>query len=523
MQRLRDKLDKWTFRYFNNFSLNQVNSLATVFILTFTILFSYLLIQEEYRKFAKTLRKEQNTFLMKQYDEVIKVAWRIERLVADDSSVDPADQARQLAKLARIFSETGHRFVQVYDTQMRPVADTAQIGSDDLARLSFDGSEVAEGWVSGEHDRQKALMYSKTFGNGYRIVSGIYTLPSEAFMEGYEEEMKSRLIKIILEIVTLAFILFGFILAVSKIVNTLLARDVKGFLDFFASAAQKYQVMNPAAMFFREFRHMAGYANTMVETIAKQKGSLEQLNATLEDKVKAKTLALENKNAALEEEKAFSQELLAAQKQFVRYAIHETNTPLSVIMTNIELYTMKYGRNRYLSKIEAAMKNVFSIYDDLSFLVKKDQVDYPRRIIDFDGYLRSRLAFFDEVAQHSGVHFSYKGMDGEAKVYFNETKLQRIIDNNLTNAIKYTKQDETIRVVLAKEKDELLFSVASRSNEIKDTEKIFEAYYRERKKSNGLGLGLNLVKTICDEEGVAIAIKSSAEETRFTYRFKAHA
>jgi hypothetical protein len=45
MHALREKLDKWLFRYFNNFSLNQVNSLAIVFILTFTVLFSYPLIQ----------------------------------------------------------------------------------------------------------------------------------------------------------------------------------------------------------------------------------------------------------------------------------------------------------------------------------------------------------------------------------------------------------------------------------------------------------------------------------------------
>ena len=54
---------------------------------------------------------------------------------------------------------------------------------------------------------------------------------------------------------------------------------------------------------------------------------------------------------------------------------------------------------------------------------------------------------------------------------------------------------------------------------IHDVDKIFEAYYRERKKTDGFGLGLSLVKSICDEEGVDIRIDSTIEYTRFDYQF----
>lgn len=330
---------------------------------------------------------------------------------------------------------------------------------------------------------------------------------------------KTRLIRVMVEIATLAMILFGFIVGVSKIVNSMIARDMERFMEFFEAAHEKAEPISPNDLYFKEFKKMAGYANEMALTLEEQKVSLQQLNASLEERVKFKTAALQLKNSALEEEQKFSQDLLESHKQFIRYAIHETHTPLSVIMANIELFTMSEGRNRYLAKIEAAVKNIFSIYDDLSYLVKKDQIEYPRKAIDLGEYIGTRLEFFDEVAHFSNLSFEFSKPDFPAWVQFNETKLQRVIDNNLTNAIKYTKSGEIIHVGISCAVDACLFWVESRSQKIHDAQKIFQAYYRERKKTDGFGLGLSLVKSICDEEGVTIAIESNDESTRFEYRF----
>lgn len=334
------------------------------------------------------------------------------------------------------------------------------------------------------------------------------------------DAMKGRLIKIVLEISTLALILFGFIVGVSKIVNSMISQDIERFLTFFESLHTKSDLIQMDELYFKEFRRMAGYANEMALTLEEQKESLQQLNTSLEERVRQKTQALQLKNDALEEEQKFSQGLLESHKQFIRYAIHETHTPLSVIMANIELFALNEGRNRYLAKIEAAVKNIFSIYDDLSYLVKKDQIDYPVRPIDLAEYVEKRLEFFDEVAQFSNLKFEYLKPDYAAWIVFNETKLQRVIDNNITNAIKYTKSGETIRIGVQSDTEKCLFWIESRSQKIHDAQKIFEAYYRERKKTDGFGLGLSLVKSICDEDGVEISIRSDNFSTRFEYHFK---
>jgi len=212
--------------------------------------------------------------------------------------------------------------------------------------------------------------------------------------------------------------------------------------------------------------------------------------------------------------------LLDSQKEFLRYTVHETNTPLSVILTSIELYVMKHPKDRQLSKIEAAVKNIFSIYDDLSYLVKKDQVDYPKTVINMDDYLVSRLDFFSEVAELSRIKFEYVSTKKALHIYFNETKLQRIVDNTITNAIKYTLPDEVVHVELFHVGADVQLSVSSKSKVIKDTSKVFDTFYREEKNRDGFGLGLGLVKTICEEEGVALHVDSDDERTNFSYRFK---
>lgn len=335
-----------------------------------------------------------------------------------------------------------------------------------------------------------------------------------------EKTLKTLLIKNTIAITTLSFILFAIMMGFYKIFNTLLQRDMQAFLNFFKESPHNQQVLNPNVIFFKEFKTMVGYANNMVDTISEQKDNLQELNSGLEDKIKEKMHDLQETNKNLIKEKQLRDDLIKSQKEFLRHTIHETNTPLSVMLTSIELFNMKNKKDRQLSKIEAAAKNIFSIYDDLSYLVKKDQVDYPKVTINLETYLTSRIDFFTEVAELSRVSFSYTVHNSSMYIYFNETKLQRIVDNTITNAIKYTLANEKIHIDIRPFGTFVDMSVGSKSKEIKDKDKIFHAFYREENNRDGFGIGLRLVKTICDEEGVIISLDSNDRRTTFVYRFK---
>ena len=68
--------------------------------------------------------------------------------------------------------------------------------------------------------------------------------------------------------------------------------------------------------------------------------------------------------------------------------------------------------------------------------------------------------------------------------------------------------------------DEIEFSVATNSKKIEHADKIFDDFYRENNARGGFGLGLKIVKDICDKNFVIIKLESNEKETKFTYRFK---
>ena len=231
-------------------------------------------------------------------------------------------------------------------------------------------------------------------------------------------------------------------------------------------------------------------------------------------------LSRERYESQLRKEKEYSQSLLMTQKLFLRHTVHETNTSLAVILANIELYELKWGMNPILSNIEAATKNIYGIYDDLYYLTKNNKMDFPKKNLVLLESVKSRLEFFNIVALQSHLSFELHEKADNSMIFINETKLQRIIDNNISNALKYTKEFEAIHILIYKKKDCCVFEISSYSSIIKDTRKIFNAYYREESNKEGLGLGLNLVKKICKEENVKIELTSNENITSFKYFFK---
>lgn len=227
----------------------------------------------------------------------------------------------------------------------------------------------------------------------------------------------------------------------------------------------------------------------------------------------------EHQREQLEKEKKHSQNLTKSKDVFIKHAVHETNTPLSVIMCNIDLFKMEFPENIYISNIEAAMKNMLTIYDDLSYLVKKNSLNYPLKKIDLISYIKNRIEFFNILASKKNLQLVFESINKEFIIYFNELKLQRIIDNNLTNAIKYTKENQPIYISAEIEAAQCSVIFKSRSIQIKDPQKIFEQYYRENTLEEGFGLGLNLVKEICNNENITITVTSSEDETSFCYKF----
>jgi signal transduction histidine kinase len=204
---------------------------------------------------------------------------------------------------------------------------------------------------------------------------------------------------------------------------------------------------------------------------------------------------------------------------FMKDSMHEINTPLSIINVNIDLFTRKHGENKHLTRIKAASKTLSNIYNDMDYLIKQESVEYPKESIDLSTFLEDRIDYFQVVASQRMIVINID-IQKDIKIHFNKTKLQRIIDNTLSNAIKYSYEKSHIDVELVKVDEDIIFSVKDYGVGISRPDKIFERYYREDMDKGGFGIGLNIVKKIIDENGIRLDIVSKPKEgSTFTYKF----
>jgi len=174
-------------------------------------------------------------------------------------------------------------------------------------------------------------------------------LDIEAEIAQRKQALKKRLIKLMMEILSLGVIIFGFALIWAWIVHYIITKQVSTFQDFFARAAKEHILIDENEMMLSEFKSMVGNVNSMVDEIHKRKNKLRDMNVLLEQKVKQKTKDLSEKNILLEEAKSYSESLVKAQDSFIKHSIHEINTPLAVILMHLDIYKMKYDENEYIS------------------------------------------------------------------------------------------------------------------------------------------------------------------------------
>ena len=223
-------------------------------------------------------------------------------------------------------------------------------------------------------------------------------------------------------------------------------------------------------------------------------------------------LLLKNFSAPFE---AMNQQL----DNFIKDSMHEINTPLSIININADLFANKYGNNKYLRRIKSASKTLATIYDDMDYLIKQGRVEHKIQIIDMDNFIQNRVDYFQEIANLKNIQI-LTNIQPYIDYKFSKTKLQRIIDNTISNAIKYSPDQSNIEIKFFFKDKKLLFEVIDYGVGIANVDKIFSRYYRENEAKGGFGIGLNIVKDIIDEEGITLEVKSTlGKGTTFTYTF----
>lgn len=205
---------------------------------------------------------------------------------------------------------------------------------------------------------------------------------------------------------------------------------------------------------------------------------------------------------------------------FIKDSIHEINTPLSIINANVEMHMRKFGSNKYLERIRAAAKTLSTVYDDMEYLVKREMLSYrDEEPIDVKAFIMERIEYFKPIAQLREIAIEAK-LDEDIVLSYNRTRFSRIVDNTLSNAIKYSHEHGKIEVYLKRNEQDIIFSIKDYGVGIQDSKKIFERFYRENSEKGGFGIGLSIVQKILQETGARLKIRSKyGQGSNFIYYF----
>lgn len=335
---------------------------------------------------------------------------------------------------------------------------------------------------------------------GLMIGTGVYLDDINHIIEIKRKEYSNQLLQYFSLTFSLIFILFFIGVLFYKYFMGIIEKDI----SIVQKASVDLELIDLDVVTFKEFEEVANHINIMND-------NLKDLNKNLEEKVKKRT-------EELVMAKEYALDIVKKQDKFIKDAIHEINTPLGIIIINIDLYNLKYGKNKYLGKIEAGAKIIHNIYNDLEYMVKKDRIEYQKQDINLTSFLKERIEFFGEIAIGNELSFELL-IEKNIHIYFNSIHLQRVIDNTISNAIKYSLERKSIIVKLYLENDFKIIEITNHGEIIKYPEKLFNRYYRENRSRGGFGIGLNIIKEICDKNNIQIKVISQNGLITFRYYF----
>ena len=194
--------------------------------------------------------------------------------------------------------------------------------------------------------------------------------------------------------------------------------------------------------------------------------------------------------------------------RFIKDTTHELNTPITAIITNIEMIDKSLLDEKLakkINRIEIGAKTISNIYEDLTFVTLNNQIISNNEDLNLSNILKQRVDFFKSLAIMKKITFKLNIKD-DVFLFCDNKKISKLIDNLLSNAIKYNKISGTIKIVLS----ENSFSIEDSGKGIsaENLATLFERYTRFDKSVGGFGIGLNIVSLIAKEYNLKISVES---------------
>lgn len=216
-----------------------------------------------------------------------------------------------------------------------------------------------------------------------------------------------------------------------------------------------------------------------------------------------------------------AQNMMDRLEQFTQDASHELRTPLTAVGTSLDLALATEENKDLVRAAKRDLKDMATLVERLLELARLDTFVVQKEPVDLSALVPAVLDTHESQAKEKGVTIMRSIAKGVIKDA-DASMARQVVSNIVGNAIKFNKPGGVVTVTLAK--DALLIHDNGPGISPDALPKIFDRFYRaddaRSKASEGLGLGLSLVKRIVDVHGWTVKAESTpAKGTLFVVKF----
>lgn len=291
----------------------------------------------------------------------------------------------------------------------------------------------------------------------------------------------------------------------------------KGVVNSMRKALNNGQIYNGEVLCYRKNKKKI-WTHLNITPVFDSSGKLDKFIAVLNDISLLKEAEL-NINKAMMKEK----ELSDLKTKFVSLASHEFRTPLAGIQSSVDLASLFLSKDRpdsiekvrhYLSRIQSQIDRLTFILNDVLQLgkINMGKVSFSPILGDLDEFIQDQLERLEKENLLSGRKLKYQHFGEKKNVKYDGVLLAHILQNLISNAIKYSEKRPDPEVQLHYLDNKVQLHVIDHGIGIhkKEINQLFDSFFRGANTENiqGTGLGLVIVKQFIDAHKGEIKVKS---------------
>ncbi|AUB65882.1 two-component sensor histidine kinase [Bacillus cereus] len=228
----------------------------------------------------------------------------------------------------------------------------------------------------------------------------------------------------------------------------------------------------------------------------------------------------------LEEDIEKERKLEKTRKEFISGVSHELKTPLSIMKSCISILkdgVAKHKKDYYFQAMEREVDKMDTLILDMLELAKFESGTYKMKKDSF--YIDTVI---EDICEHLSVEIEKKELRVHKnicsfEVIANQGRIEQVIVNFITNAIRYTPNKEDIIISTIDEKDRIKVCIENKGTHIEEEQldKIWDRFYRvdtaRQRSQGGTGLGLAISKNILELHDTEYGVKNTEDGVLFYF------